>query len=315
MSTNILHRCLASVILPQCNRCLVSSNIYRSIHTSQTWEKNRLWPPPRDLHVKFNKIRFPVGFDKSKYTIKPIETAKTGGRGPDGKIWIYRLGGGFKKKFHMIDYNREGLKDGEPLMEKVYEIKKNDFGTGHIALVANGNKKRWIIAPNNVNVGDTIKTSSELTTMPVLPRQGDAYPIGSLPVGTIVSCIEKLPGEGASIARAAGTSGNYLRRVGDKCVVRMPSKREMILKPECMVVVGQVSNLQWIKEGKPFTYGYEELRDRGKRPRSGWKLKKTGFSGRKIKRMPPPKVFDQRPEPQAIAKISTFKDWQPKCNY
>ena len=66
----------------------------------------------------------------------------------------------------MVDMHRVGPKEGNPLVEKVYQVKKDDWRTGHIALVASGNKKRWIIASNNMKPGDLIKTSGKVTNMP-----------------------------------------------------------------------------------------------------------------------------------------------------
>merc|ERR1719422_1429664 len=200
--------------------------------------------------MMLGKYRLPRDVDPEKYTIEPIETAKTGGRGPDGRIWHWKIGGGLKKKLHMIDFSRQGPKEGEPLVEKVYEVRKDDWRTAHIALVASGNRKRWIVASANMKPGDLIKTSGKLTSMPVRAEEGDAHPMGSLPLGTVVHCLERLPGEGATVARSAGCSGMYLRKVGDKCVVRMPSKRELILTPECMVTVGQASNPDWHRDKK-----------------------------------------------------------------
>jgi len=315
MSANTLCRRLASIAVCPNNRTLGSSTeIIRSIHTSQPWDKNRLWPAPKHMDKSFCRIRLPRGTDLSKYTIKPIETAKTGGRGPDGKIWIHRIGGGLKKTLRMVDYHRDGPKEGQPLVEKVYEVRQDDFSTAHIALVASGNKKRWIVASNNIGVGDLIKTSGELTSMPVAAQEGDAYPVGSLPVGTLMHCIERVPGEGGMVARAAGCSGVFVRKVGDKCVVRMPSKHEVILHPECMVVVGQVSNVEWLKEGKPMTCA-KDARLRGIRPKSGWTLKKTGYAGRKIRALPPPKVIDGKPDPRPVPLGMTFKNWRGTGNY
>lgn len=122
----------------------------------------------------------------------------------------------------------------------------------------------------------------------MLAKEGDAYPVGSLPIGTIVHNIERLPEQGGAVARAAGTSGMYMRRLGDKCVIRMPSKREMIVSQECMVTVGRVSNpdhnkIKMTKAG--------ENRWKGIRPSSGLWHRKTGYNGRKIHPVRPPVTY------------------------
>lgn len=302
MSLNKLCQCLLTRNL-QTNKLRALTETVRQFHTSDQYSKNRLWPTPSNLRI--GPYRLPRDFDPSKYTIEPIETAKTGGRGPDGRIWIWKIGGGLKRVAHMVDMHRVGPKEGNPLVEKVYQVKKDDWRTGHIALVASGNKKRWIIASNNMKPGDLIKTSGKVTNMPVRAQEGDAHPIGSLPLGTLVHCIEKYAGDGAAVARAAGTHGIFVRKVGDKCVVRMPSKRELVLAPECMVTVGQVSNITWNKDKK--MSGPLEARWRGKRPKSGWKMRKTGYHGRKIKGTKAPLVCVKQPEAKPLAIGFSFK--------
>ncbi|CAG5118888.1 unnamed protein product [Candidula unifasciata] len=245
--------------------------------------KSRL---PKNL--KLPRFRFEANVDINKYTLTPLKTAKTGGRGPDGRIWQHRVGGGDKVLFRMIDTKRIGPKTGEPLIERVYDVLKDDIHTGHIAVVAGGNRKRYILASENMKPGDLIMTSGKLTDRPVLAKEGDAYPIGSLPLGTVVHNVERLPEQGGCVARAGGCSGMYMRKIGDQCVVRMPSKREMIISQECMVTVGRVSNpdhtkIKMTKAG--------QNRWKGIRPKSGLWQRKTGYHGRKIHPIKPAVVY------------------------
>lgn len=71
------------------------------------------------------------------------------------------------------------------------------------------------------------------------PSEGDAWPLGALPVGTIVHCVEPIPGGEGYFARAAGTSCEILRKVGERVIIRIPSKHEISLSQECMAVVGK----------------------------------------------------------------------------
>lgn len=261
--------------------CTLSSpgsltNTIRSIQTSPALLKNFKYRIPDD--VRIGRIRFPADFDITKHTIKPIPIAKTGGRGPDGRIWVHRIGGGLKQVFRMVDHKRKGPENGEPLVEKVYEVIKDDLRTANIALVASKDHKRWIVASENMKPGDLIKTSAEVTAMPVRANEGDSHPVASLPIGTLVHNI------GGVSARAAGTSGVYLRRIGDKCIIRMPSKRELIVHETCMVTVGRVSNVDHNLTKKMTKAG--ENRWRGKRPKSGLWQRKTGKHGRKIRPIP-----------------------------
>lgn len=122
----------------------------------------------------------------------------------------------------------------------------------------------------------------------VRATDGDSHPIGSLPLGTLVHNIERFPGTGGVVAIAAGTAGVFVRKIGDTCVVRMPSKREIVISQECMVTVGRVSNKEHKKTKKMRKAG--ESRWRGKRPKSGWWQRKTGYHGRKIRPIKPPVI-------------------------
>ena len=137
----------------------------------------------------------------------------------------------------------------------------------------------------------------------VKAEEMDAYPLGSLAVGTVVHNIEMYPGEGGKIARAAGTCGIIARKVNDTVVVKMPSKREMCVAKECMATVGRVSNVDNDKEimGSP-----NRMRWLGIRPRSGLWQRKTGKHGRKIRRIKPMKVFDAAKKAQDKDSVFNF---------
>ncbi len=114
--------------------------------------------------------------------------------------------------------------------------------------------------------------------------------MGSLPIGTLVSCIERFPGDGGKVARAAGTMGQLVRKTGDTCVVRMPSKREICVSSKCQATVGRVSNIEHNKHklGKAGV-----ARWMGIRPRSGRWHRKTGRFGRKIRPIKPMKIYNK----------------------
>lgn len=114
----------------------------------------------------------------------------------------------------------------------------------------------------------------------VRPSEGDSHPLGSLPLGTLVSCVEQFPGAGGRMASAAGVSAQLVRKQDGLCVVRLPSKREVILQPTCTATVGRVSNVDHNKRviGKAGANRWL-----GIRPRSGRWHRKDGYCGRKIK--------------------------------
>uniref|UniRef100_A0A3Q3WGQ4 Large ribosomal subunit protein uL2 RNA-binding domain-containing protein n=1 Tax=Mola mola TaxID=94237 RepID=A0A3Q3WGQ4_MOLML len=148
---------------------------------------------------------------REKYTTRPIGMKKTGGRDHSGRVRTHGIGGGHKQRYRMIDFQRlhyEADKEDQPFEEKVVEVRYDPCRSADIALVAGGSRKRWIIATENMQVGDIIKTSGVIGRMAVSGKEGDAYPLGALPVGTLVNNLEIQPGKGSEYIRAAGNLGN-----------------------------------------------------------------------------------------------------------
>nr|CAG4650452.1 EOG090X0COM [Sida crystallina] len=246
------------------------------------------------LSVKLMKdLTDPRRWDKifpEKYTIKKLPLYKLAGRDTvTGRVVVHTRGGGHKKKYRWVDMKRIGPADGTPLVEKVHLIRYDPCRTAHIALVASGNNVRYIIATTSMKPGDLISTSSHIPRIAIRPKEGDAHPLGALPIGTKICCVEKYPGAGGTISVNAGSHALLSRKVGSRCIVQMPSKQEVSLKQECMAVVGQVSNPLYntIPIGSP-----NRLRWLGFRPRSGLWHRKDGRFGRKIRPLPPVKVVD-----------------------
>ncbi|XP_066467937.1 large ribosomal subunit protein uL2m isoform X2 [Tiliqua scincoides] len=230
-----------------------------------------------------------------KYTTKPIAMKKTGGRDHTGRIRVHGIGGGHRKCFRMIDFRRLHSRDGAEsgtFEEKVIQVRPDACRSAEIALVAGGKQKRWIVATENMKAGDIIKTSGHIGRMAVLANEGDAYPVGALPVGTLINNLESHPGKGAQYIRAAGTCGVLLRKVNGTAIIQLPSKRQMQVLETCMATVGRVSNIDHNKEiiGKA-----GRNRWLGKRPRSGLWQRKGGWAGRKIRPLPPMKSYVNQP--------------------
>ncbi|NWR81239.1 RM02 protein, partial [Centropus unirufus] len=240
-----------------------------------------------------------------------------------GRIRVRGIGGGHKRRYRMIDFQRLRYEEGapqEPFNEKVINVRYDPCrqvpGTGaapgscgcaetpakstvgslcrsaDIALVAGGNRKRWIIATENMQPGDIIKNSSHIGRMAVSANEGDAYPLGALPVGTLICNLESHPGKGAQYIRAAGTCGVLLRKVNGTAIVQLPSKRHMQVLETCVATVGRVSNVDHNKRviGKA-----GRNRWLGKRPHTGLWHRKGGWAGRKIKPLPPMKSYVNLP--------------------
>ncbi|XP_061601565.1 39S ribosomal protein L2, mitochondrial [Cololabis saira] len=230
-----------------------------------------------------------------KYSIKPMGMKKTGGRDHTGKIRTHGIGGGHKQKYRCIDFQRlryESDKDGQPFEEKVVEVRYDPCRSADIALLAGGSRKRWIIATENMKVGDIIKTSGLIGRMAVSANEGDSYPLGALPVGTLVNNLEVEPGKGSEYIRAAGTSGVLLRKVNGTAIVQLPSKRQVQVLETCMVTVGRVSN---IDHNKRIIGKAGRNRWLGIRPSSGLWQRKGGWAGRKIRPLPPMKSYVNMP--------------------
>nr|XP_020012677.1 39S ribosomal protein L2, mitochondrial isoform X2 [Castor canadensis] len=209
----------------------------------------------------------------TKYTIKPIKMRKSGGR----------------------DHTEQETKPG-PFKEKVVIVRYDPCRSADIALVAGGSRKRWIIATENMQAGDTILNSNHIGRMAVAAQEGDAHPLGALPVGTLINNVESEPGRGAQYIRAAGTCGVLLRKVNGTAIIQLPSKRQMQVLDTCIATVGRVSNVDHNKRviGKA-----GRNRWLGKRPNSGLWHRKGGWAGRKIRPLPPMKNYVKLPSAAA----------------
>ncbi|XP_011154177.1 39S ribosomal protein L2, mitochondrial [Harpegnathos saltator] len=231
---------------------------------------------------------------KDKYTVEPLEVTNLAGRDPvTGRVVAIGIGGGIKHKYHWINWIRDGPKDlnEPPKEEKVLEVFKDGCRTAFVALIGTNRELKYILATENMKPGDVLRTHMGIPRNYVRPREGDAYPLGALPVGTIVHCVEKYPGVGGFLIHAAGTSGTVLKRSGDRVIVQMPSKKQFSLHESCMASVGRLSNVT--HDSTPVGSA-QKNRELGNRPRSGLWHRKDGRHGRKIKPPPPVKVIDTK---------------------
>lgn len=193
----------------------------------------------------------------------------------------------------MIAWSRARVDQVEDVLEKVDKILYDPNRSARIALVAGGEHKRYVIATQNMKPGDVIRSSSKLTKTAVRASEGDSHPVGSLPIGSIVNCIEKFPGHGGYFARAAGVTAQLIKKTDDQCILRLPSKREIVVKATCQAVLGRVSNPDHNKRviGKA-----GRNRWLGLRPNSGRWHRKDGRFGRKIKPIKAPRVYEKLPK-------------------
>ena len=156
------------------------------------------------------------------------------GRSNNGHITTRHRGGGHKQHYRLVDFRRN--KDGIPA--KVERIEYDPNRSAHIALLcyADG-ERRYIIAPRGVEVGQQLISGAEA---PIKP--GNALPIRNIPVGSTIHCIEMVPGKGAQLARAAGTSVQLLAREGSYAQLRLRSGEIRRVHVECRATIGEVGN-------------------------------------------------------------------------
>jgi len=173
------------------------------------------------------------------YKGRPVDAltesqSKKAGRNNNGHITMRHQGGGHRQQYRIVDFKRN--KDGIPA--KVERIEYDPNRSAHIALICYRDGSRsYIIAPKGLVVGQLVQNGSE---SPI--KVGNTLPIRNIPVGTTIHCVEMLPGKGAQMARAAGTSVMLLAREGTYAQVRLRSGEIRRVHIECRATIGEVSN-------------------------------------------------------------------------
>jgi len=159
---------------------------------------------------------------------------RSGGRNNTGKMTMRYMGGGHKKRYRVVDFKRE--KDGISATVKSIEYDPNR--SARIALVVyEDGEKRYIIAPNGLKLGQKIMSGKSAS-----PDVGNALNLSDLPLGTIVHNIELHPGQGAALARSAGSYAQLTSRDGKYAIIKLPSGESRMILITCRATVGTVSN-------------------------------------------------------------------------
>ena len=183
-----------------------------------------------------------------KSLCEPLKS--TGGRNNTGQMTVRYVGGGHKRMYRIIDFLRN--KDNMPATVLTIEYDPNR--SARIALVQyEDGEKRYIIAPAGLKVGQKVESGNG-----VAPEVGNSLPLSEIPVGTMVHAIELRPGQGAAMARSAGTFAQLAAREGNHAVLRLPSGETRMVLVSCRATVGVVSN------------GDHNLESAGKAGRSRW---------------------------------------------
>lgn len=164
-----------------------------------------------------------------------VSINKTGGRNNNGRITVRHIGGGNRNKYRIIDFKRN--KDNIPA--KVATVEYDPNRTSYIALLhyADG-EKRYILAPLGLSVGDVVVSGENADI-----KAGNALPLGSIPVGTLVHNVELQPGNGGVMVRTAGAAAQLMAKEGKYATIKMPSGEMRMVLLTCKATIGQVGNL------------------------------------------------------------------------
>ena len=159
---------------------------------------------------------------------------KTGGRNNEGHLTMRYIGGGHKQRYRFIDFKRE--KDGVPAVVKTIEYDPNRSARIALLFYVDG-EKRYIIAPNGLEVGMTVMSGSNAA-----PEIGNCRPLKDIPVGTVIHNIELRPGQGAFMVRSAGTFAQLTSKEGNYAIIKLPSGETRKVLATCKATIGSVGN-------------------------------------------------------------------------
>lgn len=179
---------------------------------------------------------------------------KHGGRNNTGRVTVRHRGGGHRRRYRLIDFQRNKFDSRATVVAIEYDPNR----TARIALVQyEDGERRYIIAPLGVKVGDKLGNGEKAELRP-----GNAMLIRDIPVGTLIHNIELKPGKGGQLARAAGVSAQLLAKEGVYAAVRMPSGEMRYIHERCMATIGQVGNAE---------HGNVKLGKAGRNRWKGWR--------------------------------------------
>ncbi|MDH4136180.1 MAG: 50S ribosomal protein L2 [Anaerolineae bacterium] len=179
---------------------------------------------------------------------------KKAGRNVRGKITVRHRGGGHKRRYRLIDLERD--KFGIPA--RVTSIEYDPNRSARIALLTyTDGEKRYIIAPLGLMVGNALMSGPEAEI-----RVGNALPLANIPVGTVIHNIELQQGRGGQLVRSAGTSAQLMAKEGKYAHVRLPSGEVRLIHQQCMATIGQVGNTD---------HGNISLGKAGRKRHRGWR--------------------------------------------
>lgn len=156
------------------------------------------------------------------------------GRNNRGVITIRHRGGGHKRRYRLVDFRR----NKHTILAIVAAIEYDPNRNARLALLHySDGEKRYILHPNNLNVGDTVCSGTDVAL-----QIGNSLPLEAIPLGSSIHNIELIPNRGGQIVRAAGTSAKILAKEGNYVTLRLPSKEVRLIRKECFATIGEISN-------------------------------------------------------------------------
>ncbi len=185
-------------------------------------------------------LRFRLDLVKDSITREKPERSlttalpKTGGRNNQGRVTSWQRGGGHKRRYRLIDFKRN--KRDVPARVKSIEYDPNRSASIALLAYADG-EKRYILAPDGLQVGDTLMAGEGAEV-----RVGNALPLEKIPLGMALHNVEMVPGKGGQIARSAGTSVQLMAKEGDYALLKMPSGEIRKFRKECYATLGTIGN-------------------------------------------------------------------------
>jgi len=181
---------------------------------------------------------------------------KKAGRNSAGRVTVRHRGGGAKQYVRVIDWQRKKF----DIPAKVSSIEYDPNRGARIALLTyQDGEKKYMLAPVDLKVGDTVIASAKLGEI----KSGNRYPLEVIPMGMPVYNIELTPGKGGQLVRGAGASATVMAIEGKYAQLKMPSGEIRLIPKDCMATIGQVSNPDWrlVRWGKA-----GRIRKKGIRP-------------------------------------------------
>jgi len=197
----------------------------------------RIYKPTSNGRRRASVFTFGELTGKSPHKKLMVIKKSIAGRNFTGKITINHRGGGVKRYYRLVDFKQDKF----DIPAKVMSVEYDPNRTARIILLnyADG-EKRYILAPLDVKIGDTIISSKNKIEI----KTGNRMPLEYIPLGMLIHNVEMVPGKGGELARSAGSAVKLMAIEGGYAHLKMPSTEIRMVPKDCMATIGQVSNIE-----------------------------------------------------------------------